>query len=192
MAPRNRPRGDQPMSQWVAITVLGRDRPGIVAGVTKALYEHGCNLEDSSATRLRDSFAMILIAMLPDPPRIALLRAELDALAEELGVALDLRDLGHEPPSPEPPGERFVLTVYGADRPGIVYRVSERLAGSSCNVTDVTTRVIGEPSQPIYVMMLEMTAPAGVDASLLESCLQPLRESLGVDITLRVVEEETL
>lgn len=180
------------MSQWVAITVLGRDRPGIVAGVTKALYEHGCNLEDSSATRLRDSFAMILIAMLPDPPRVAELQTALEGLAEELEVALDLRDLGHDPASPEPPGDRFILTVYGADQPGIVYRVSERLAGSSCNVTDVTTRVIGEPSRPIYVMMLEMTAPTGVDADLLESCLEPLRETLGVDITLRVVEEETL
>ena len=37
--------------RWI-VTALGKDRPGIVAGVTKVLYQLGCNLEDSAMTRL--------------------------------------------------------------------------------------------------------------------------------------------
>ena len=49
-----------------ALTAIGRDRPGIVAAVTKALYEHDCNIEDSSMTILEDEFAIILIMSMPE------------------------------------------------------------------------------------------------------------------------------
>ena len=46
----------------VAVTVVGNDRPGIVAGVTEVLFEQGCNLEDTSMTILRGHFTMMLVA----------------------------------------------------------------------------------------------------------------------------------
>lgn len=180
------------MSQWAAITVLGKDRPGIVAGVTRALFEHGCNLEDSSATRLRDAFAMILIAKLPEPPRLDALQETLERHAASLGVVIDLRDLGSLPPSPPPEGQRYVLSVYGADQPGIVYRVSDTLAGCQCNIEDVTTRVAGTAERPIYILMLEMSVPVGEAEQTLQTRLAALRVELPVDISLRPVEEETL
>jgi glycine cleavage system transcriptional repressor len=176
------------MSHWVAITVLGQDRPGIVAGVTKALFEHGCNLEDSSATRLRDAFAMILIAELPEPPGYGELAARLAAVAEELAVSVDLRDLGGAAPQPPPAGRRCQMTVYGADQPGIVYGVAQALAGADCNVTDIATRKAGA----VYVMMLEMTAPETLADADLEAAAARLRRALAVDVTWRAVEEETL
>jgi len=180
------------MSQWAAITVLGKDRPGIVAGVTRALYEHGCNLEDSSATRLRDAFAMILVAKLPEPPKMDELQATLDRHAAELGVVIDLRDLGSLPPAPPPEGQKYVLSVYGADQPGIVYRVSDTLAGCQCNIEDVTTRVAGTSDRPVYILMLEMSVPGGDAEHELQTRLAALRAELPVDISLRPVEEETL
>ena len=44
-----------------AITVLGHDRPGIIAETTDRLAGLGLNLEDSSMTRLRGHFAMTLV-----------------------------------------------------------------------------------------------------------------------------------
>lgn len=180
------------MSQWAAITVLGRDRPGIVAAVSKVLFEHGCNIEDSSATRLRDSFAMILIAKLPDPPRLEALESALQACAGVQGISIDVRDLGGGAPEPPPAGDAYLLSVYGADRPGIVYRVSATLAGLRCNVTDVATRVAGTIDAPVYILMLELTAPPDVSAAELERHLAALRTELNVDLTLRPIEQETL
>lgn len=180
------------MGPWAAITVLGRDRPGIVAGITRVLYEHGCNLEDSSATRLRDAFAMILVARLPTPPRFEELATALELAAGRLGVSLDLRDLGELPPEPAPEGERYLLSVYGADRPGIVYRFAAALAEESCNVTDVATRIAGTGEAPIYVMLLEMTIPSRADVDAIAGTLDELKRELSVDIAFRAVEEETL
>ena len=44
-----------------AITVLGHDRPGIIAETTGRLAGLGLNLEDSSMTLLRRHFAMTLV-----------------------------------------------------------------------------------------------------------------------------------
>ena len=49
----------------LAITVIGRDRPGIVADVAEALARLGANLTDSTMTRLRGHFAMTLICAGP-------------------------------------------------------------------------------------------------------------------------------
>ncbi|MDP9418148.1 MAG: ACT domain-containing protein, partial [Actinomycetota bacterium] len=45
----------------LAVTVIGHDRPGIIADVTAVLAELGGNLEDSSMTILRGHFAMTLL-----------------------------------------------------------------------------------------------------------------------------------
>ena len=48
-----------------AITVLGHDRPGIIAETTGRLADLGLNLEDSTMTLLRGHFAMMLICAGP-------------------------------------------------------------------------------------------------------------------------------
>ena len=63
-APRSPPASAGRMSAVTlhAITVLGHDRPGIIAETTAILAGLGLNLEDSSMTLLRGHFAMTLIS----------------------------------------------------------------------------------------------------------------------------------
>ncbi|MEJ2698080.1 MAG: ACT domain-containing protein, partial [Desulfuromonadales bacterium] len=49
------------MEHRFIMTAFGEDRPGIVADVTRILYENGCNLEDSTMTLLADEFSLILL-----------------------------------------------------------------------------------------------------------------------------------
>ena len=49
----------------LALSALGRDRPGIVAEVTGVLVEHGVNVEDSRMAILRGQFAMVLLLSAP-------------------------------------------------------------------------------------------------------------------------------
>ncbi len=46
----------------VVISVLGADRKGIIASVTRILYEHDANILDISQTIISGLFSMILIA----------------------------------------------------------------------------------------------------------------------------------
>ena len=45
----------------LAVTAIGRDRPGIVAAITSALLEAGGNVDDSQMSILHGHFAVMLI-----------------------------------------------------------------------------------------------------------------------------------
>lgn len=176
----------------MALSAVGRDQPGIVAGVSRALYEHGCNLEDSSMTILEGEFAMILIVAVPDGADVDGLRADLEGVATEKHLVLSLRDLPEPPPgNPPRPVSPYILSVYGADRTGIVYEVTRHLADRGVNITDVDTRVVGV-ERPVYIMLLEVSLPAGVISEELEEGLRHLGSRLGVEITLRPLETAQL
>ncbi len=69
------------------ITVLGKDRVGIIAGITAVLAESGTNILDISQTILQDYFTMIMITELPEEGlSLPALAERLQAKGEQLGV----------------------------------------------------------------------------------------------------------
>jgi ACT domain-containing protein len=71
----------------IVITVIGVDRPGIVAGIASVLASSNVNIEDISQTVLRGFFAMIMIADISKATcNLSELRERLEAKAKELGV----------------------------------------------------------------------------------------------------------
>jgi len=73
----------------VVITVVGKDRVGIIAGVSNALAEKSVNILDISQTILQDYFTMIMLAEL-DPERISIadLAETLNATGAKIGVQI--------------------------------------------------------------------------------------------------------
>lgn len=69
-----------------AVTAIGRDRPGIVAAISRALLELDGNLEDSHMSILRGHFAVMLIARVPDGTDEGELGSRLGAVRDELGL----------------------------------------------------------------------------------------------------------
>lgn len=156
----------------LAVTALGADRPGIIARVTKVLLDHGGNLHDSTMTILGGQFAIVLLVQ-ADTEAVDLER-DLASATEDLGLVVAVRPVGPGADSPPP---THMLSVYGADRPGIVHRVAAALAEQSVNVTDLTTRVL-EGDRPVYAMVLEISLPESVEA---EALAQSLRTGGGDD-----------
>ncbi len=149
------------MNQWYMLTVVGRDRPGIVAQLTSALYEGGCNLGEASMLRLRRNFTILLMAQFSGSMEAleALVRPVADALALCLHIEPLEGDL-HEPR--DPPDVR--ITVHGADRAGIVARVTGALAAAGLDILDLGSDVAGSEQQPIYVMYIDGYATQGIEA----------------------------
>lgn len=179
--------------RWI-VTATGKDRPGIVAGVTKVLYQLGCNLEDSAMTRLEGEFAIMLIFSAPAKQTEERLRKAFEPLAKQK-LAVHLRSLSAaETAAPAKRGRACLISVYGADRPGIVYRIAEALAASKINVTDVQTHrsAAGKGRASLYLMMLEVELPSGLAEAVLEPRLKALGKRLGVDVSLRSAEADVL
>ena len=173
------------MSHTLAVTVLGHDRPGIIATATSALAELGGNLEDSSMTLLRGHFAMTLVVSSDaDQPAV---RAALVAAFADTDLVVTVIELT---PSADasPSGPSYLLSVHGGDRPGIVSAVAGLVASHGGNVTDLTTRLAGT----LYVVIAEVALPVDADVDALSRELTALAGELGVEATLRPADSDLL
>ncbi len=173
--------------QLVAVGVIGKDRPGIVAAVTQALYELNCNLEDATSTILRGHFTMMLIVRASHDVSAGRLQERMRRVAEETGLVITTT--GVEEIDLRPVVPTHSLAVYGSDRPGIVYRVADLLASKGVNITDLQSRVIGPEAAPVYALLVEVSVPTGTE---LRADLEALKAELGVDMTYKRIEADIL
>ncbi len=173
-----------------SVSVVGKDRPGIVAEVSRILFELGCNIEDSTCTILSGQFAMILViwhakhtAAAEVDPAFADVRARMGLMVTV--HALKDEEVVHEK---EFSGSPHIISVYGADRPGIVYSVARELGRRKVNITDLNTQMVGPKDRPVYVMILEVDLPESIDLKELEQEFDRIRKELSVSITIRPIE----
>jgi glycine cleavage system transcriptional repressor len=173
----------------LAVTVLGHDRPGIVADTTAALAAIGGNLEDSTMTLLRGSFAMLLLVRASADE--AEVRSALGVLEADGRLTVEVRrvpDDGEQPAAPATAAAPYVLSVHGADRPGIVSALTGVVASAGGNITDLTTRLTGD----LYVLLAEVWLPEAADLTELRARLAATAREVGVEAALRPVETDEL
>jgi glycine cleavage system transcriptional repressor len=165
------------MSEWQMLTLVGADRPGIVARVTEALYRAGCTLGEASMLRLGANFTiMLMVSGGADGRR---LHAALEPVAGELGLRFHLDPIAgglhrHLVPNVQ-------VRVHGADRPGIVAQVTGALARTGFNILELESDVAGGPESPVYIMNIQGYSEAAVED--LEAALGSLtRDGIQADV----------
>ena len=172
------------------MTAIGRDRPGIVAAISGALLELEGNIEDSQMSILRGHFAVVLLVKLPESLGADDLDRRLERVRDDLALeaiavkAVDDLDVAAERPS-------HVITVYGADHPGIVSAVSAALAERSVNITGLETRLAGPSESPLYVMIIEAALGESSEEEV-RAALREVAEDAVVEVAVRELEAEAL
>src|SRR5687768_13196404 len=116
------------MKPMIIITATGRDRPGMVAALSQILFEANCNIEDTTMTRLSGEFAMILVVSPPHGASTRDLAELLKPLRESHGLHIVCSELDRDAIQSTPDdATRFILSVYGADKTGLVARITRVL-----------------------------------------------------------------
>jgi glycine cleavage system transcriptional repressor len=170
------------------VTAVGADRPGIVAAVTTPLAALGCNLADCSSTILRGHFAMMVVITAPAGHDATTLAAAIGGHADPLGVAVTVAPVAEAAAAPQ---ATHALSVYGADRPGIVRDIAQFLSDRHIDITDLQSRLIGRQT-PVYVALLELAIPSDAAAEALQGAVRELATQFGVEISLRALETDAL
>jgi glycine cleavage system transcriptional repressor len=175
-----------------AVSGVGLDRPGIIAAVAERLVAHGVNVTDSEMAILRGHFAMMLLVTGPDTLDADALAEDLRAAGDALGMeALTLREV--EEAHAAAPQPSWVVSVHGADHPGILAAVTRALADAGVNVCDLHTRVVGEADgRPLYVMLMEVATPESLAEDDLRALLRAAAEAQHVDVALQPLEPDVL
>jgi len=165
----------------LVVTVIGKDRPGLVESVSAAVEEYGGSWVESRMSRLAGEFAGILRVSVPAAQADALAGA-LEALrADGLRVVVER---GFEETAEE--GHLIVLELIGSDRPGIVHKISEALAARGVNVDELNTECEGAPwsGGTLFKAMARLRAPKGLDLDQLRESLEAIAADLMVDISI--------
>jgi glycine cleavage system transcriptional repressor len=140
---------------------------------------------------LRGHFAMMLLVAGPDSMTASALEAALASVAAEFELLVGVRHVDVASAQPAA-GAPWSVSVYGADRPGILHDVAAHLAEHGANVGGVETRLIGHPGRPVYAMLLDVTVPPGTDGDAVAAGLADLGRRLGVECTMRAADADVL
>ncbi len=165
------------------LDVMAEDHPGIVASVSQAVESLGGNIDSCSQTVLSGYFTLIMIVSLPE-------RIPAEELAERVrtaeGASRPYQVLVY-PWQPQPnsavpePTERFVITAFGDDQPGIVRRFSEYLASKDINIVDL----YGHREAEEFVLIGQVEVPTRWDVRMMQADLEQLGQELGFTVKLQ-------
>jgi glycine cleavage system transcriptional repressor len=174
-----------------ALSAIGKDRPGIVAEVTGILLRHGVNLADSQMAILGGYFAMMLVLETSPATDLERLKADLEGSRATLDLeAVSLSEIDATQAQIDEPSH--VITLYGADHPGIVNAVTAALAERNVNITDLDTHLVGEETEPAYMMLLEVALPDGLSGNELEVFLREVAVVQKLELSVRALDQVAL
>ncbi len=171
--------------QFKALVAVGKDRPGLVHGISALIHGAGANLEDSRMAVLGGEFAMVLLCS-GSAAALARLEAQKTAVGRELGLDLSLRDTTGPAPRAS---ERQRVQVSGLDRPGIVDAVTRVLAHRAVNVESLESRIEHQPltGTQMFVLETEIRLPPTLSVEELRSELERVCESEQLELVLEPV-----
>jgi glycine cleavage system transcriptional repressor len=127
----------KPTPSRYVITVLVADRVAILRDITSAVTDMGANIDGISQTVVEGYFTVILTAAFPaavspDSVRNAILQNFAENEASVVVIPYDARRATRRPVR----GDRYVVTLTGLDRLGILKTITGFLAEKGINIED--------------------------------------------------------
>lgn len=163
------------------VTVMSQDRVGIVRDVSSALAGLGGNITHLSQTVMRGYFTLIISVEMPEPVgefeiREAVLRS---GGPEEFEVGI--RPYKQPVAGSVTPSERFVLSMQGNDRKGIIARATFYIAARGINIVDFYSYV----HDGKLLMFAQVSVPVGVDVEEVQSGLEQVGREFDLTVHLQ-------
>jgi glycine cleavage system transcriptional repressor len=168
------------------ISILGQDRTGIVAAVSKLLFDQDCNIENVSQTTLQSVFAGVFIVSMPTDLAPEALDKSLRKEMEPLGLDVHITKLESTAAPVSPPqSEAYIITTKGPDRKGLVAGISEVIARFEGNITNLQAVFKGGEDPGDNIMIYEVDVPPGMDQQILYRELKKRATELKLDIDIQ-------
>lgn len=172
-----------PARQYLVLSALGKDRPGIVNELSKAILDCGGNIEDSRMTVLGGEFALMMLVS-GQWNAIAKLESRLAALQQKLELTIVAK---HTSPRPARANMvPYVVDVVSMDHPGIVHDISEFFSRRGINIEELSTWTYpaAHTGTPMFSLSMTISIPAELNIGQLRSEFTGFCDDLNLDATL--------
>jgi glycine cleavage system transcriptional repressor len=142
------------MKKHMIISVMSKDRPGIIASITGAIYHLGGDLADLNQTVLCGYLTMILSASFDAQVTKEDLVAAISHIKTDCKFEVSIKELtaAADTTPAQPPEETYILTVQGPNKAGIVHGISQFCFDHNINILDLATTLINNQ----YTMALQL------------------------------------
>jgi glycine cleavage system regulatory protein len=169
------------MHSSLIVTLIGRDRPGLVRAVAACATKAGANWVESRMAQLAGQFAGIVRLEIA-PEQVTQLETGLRSLETE-GLRITV-ERGLE--GPEAAMQRVRLDLLGHDRSGIVQEITSVLVrhGVTIEGLDTGCERASMSGERMFRASAELGVPDGTDLHLLQDDLEALANELMVDLEL--------
>jgi glycine cleavage system transcriptional repressor len=174
------------MRQYLVLSAVGHDRPGIVEAISQFVLEYGCNIEGSRMAILGGEFALIVLVS-GDRDKIATLQAE----AGEFGQQSELTVVTKATTAPADRSakgfRRYTVHAMGLDHEGIVHEIARSLAAQGVNIEALECTAVSAPhtGAPQFVLDMTVESPPQLGEGQLREKLVAACEAVNVDVELK-------
>lgn len=171
------------MKKYFVISALGKDRPGIVNQLSRAILDSGCNIEDSRMTVLGGEFALILMVS-GHWGAITRLERQLPSVEQKLELTIQVRHT--EPRTDVKDRVPYTVDVVSMDHPGIVHEVADFFASREINIEEMSswTYPAAHTGAPMFALNLTVSIPSDVHIGRLRDEFTSFCDTLNLDATL--------
>jgi len=175
------------MKQYLAVTAIGKDRPGLVHDVVRTIADCAASISESRMLGLGGEFAMQLLVS-GNWHAMARLESELNRLAQDADLQLTLRRT-------EARGLRedhvpYSVDVIGPDQSGIVAGLAGFFTSHNVEIGEVATRsyVASQTGAPMFSVQLMISVPTRVHIAQLREDFMDYCDSQNLDAILEPVK----
>ena len=173
----------------LVLTALGPDRPGIVDTISKYIFKHNGNIEDSRMAVLGSEFAMIMLIS-GSMETISAIRQNKSEIEKEGGISIVVKEtrIRSKPKDIIP----YKITVTCLDHPGVVHQISSLIASNGINIEAMETESYEAPITGSQLFRFEaiVSIPASKSKSGLKKDLDILAEENNFDLRMETLTSD--
>ncbi len=175
------------INNYLVLSALGKDQPGIVDKLTRLILDSDCNIIDSRMTVLGGKFALM---MMVEGNWNTL--TKLEKGLPELGKGLDLTIISErtEERNKHQPVMPYLVEVVALDHPGIVNSMAKFFSDHHINIEDLNTGTYSAPHTGTQMFSVQMTIaiPAEMQIAALREEFMDFCDSMNLDAVLEPIK----
>jgi glycine cleavage system transcriptional repressor len=168
------------MQNYLVVSVLGHDRPGLVDDLSKAIADSGCNIMDSRMTVLGGEFAVIMM-LAGTWDAIAKIENQLPRMEQKMDLVLTSKRT--EARQVKPSMMTYMVEVVAMDHPGIVHDIAEFFHQRNINIEDLytTSYPAAHTGAPMFSMNMSISVPGELSIATLRGEFMDMCDALNLD-----------
>ncbi len=176
-----------PVKNYLVISALGEDRPGLIEELSRLILDAGCSILDSHICIYGQECAAMLMVH-GNWNTLAKLEAQLKRAETSLGLSLTIKRTAPRQASAD--SLPYTVEVVALEQPGIVHSLAGFFSARGINIEELITRSYPAPhtGSPMFSLNMAVGIPATLHLAMLREEFLDFCDDLNLDAVMEPVK----